>query len=254
MELAAGRDAVMRGLHSTLGGALGALGRHAEALEQKSAAVTLARAGADLHALADTLEGVGSTLSTLGRFDEAEVAWAEAAELYERLGHVRAPLLVNRAEAALDRGDPAAARVLAAEAARAASEGHAALILAMARAVEGRAILEAGDAATALPLMDEAFDGLPDAEVRARAQLDLSRAIAWARLGRPGARGLLIQAAAVLDRADDAVHVACVRGEIEAALGNLEAARAAVAEAESHGKPPPRIERLLAALRVTVSE
>lgn len=250
LVLAEGNPRLTRAASSTLGTALAGLGDVERALHHKSEAVRLARGSGSQHGLADALEGFAIACVEAAP-ERAEALFAEASTHYARLGRPRPTLLVNRAELALDLGEPERARVLASEAVAIAAEGGSTLILALSRAVLGRALLESGEPERALPVLDEAREGLPDAESRPRALLDLARATTLARLGDERARVVLAEAEAALIAPSDLIHVAAVRGEVALALGDRAIAAAALAEAEAGllQAPARRLTRLVDALR-----
>ncbi len=248
LDFAAGRDRLLRPVHGVLGTVLRALGEPDAALEHKEESLRLALETRQLDAQADSHEGLGSCLASLGRLDEAEHHFAEAAARYAEVGLNSFTLVTNRAELALERGDPAAARLLASEAAEEARRAGATTIEALILAVDGRAILDLGDDAQALAVLKRARSMLPEAERKGGAELDLSLAIAMARCGDSAARTVLARGRDVEETMADQLRGWCAHGEVEAALGDLNEARRALVEIEGL-ESLPRLDRLVDALR-----
>ena len=187
LELAAGRPGIERLIHAALGTALAALGQHEDALNHNRRSLELAIGGRQIHARADSHEGLGVLLAQLGRLDEAEHHYAEAASAYAKLGMRRSTLLANWAELAIDRGDPATGRLRATEAVGLARSAGATLIEGLIRVIEGRAYLELGDPLEALASLDVADSLLPESESGARVELERLRGLAMARARLLGA-------------------------------------------------------------------
>lgn len=249
LDFAEGRDRIARPIHAVLGTVLGALGEDEAALQHKEESLRLALQGRQLDAQADSHEGLGTFLASQGQLDAAERHYAAAATRYAKLGQSRYILTANRAELALDRCDPASARLLASEAASGARAAGVTLIEGLTLAIEGRALLDLGDAPGALEVLDRARSLLPETERRPTAQLDLARAVAMARCGDAAARSVLAHAREALHEKDfDQVHCWCTHGEVETALGDLDEARRALVEIDLLPSSP-RLDRLVAALR-----
>ena len=97
---------------TTRSGLLGALGRSAEALESAQGAITLLEPLAAPRPLAIALRDYGDALYGTARAEQADAAYARAAELFEGLGDSArlASTLTQRATARYGAGDVASAR------------------------------------------------------------------------------------------------------------------------------------------------